>query len=224
MNTGHLAPALFLLLTVTLLPAAEPPGEDFAAELLNIQTAWAQATYHMSTADKAAALERLSEQAATFNRRHPDRAEALIWEGIVLSSRAGASGGLTGLSLARQARDRLEAALALDPSALDGSAHTSLGTLYHRVPGWPIGFGSDRKAREHFEQALAINPEGIDPNYFYAEFLYDNGRLAEARRHLQKALAAPSRPNRAVADEGRRAEARELLRYTGSDGPSGPES
>lgn len=52
---------------------------------------------------------------------------------------------------------------------------------------------------------------GIDPNYFYGEYLVETGKPAEAVAYLEKALVAPPRPGRDLADAGRRDEARELL-------------
>jgi Tfp pilus assembly protein PilF len=129
----------------------------------------------------------------------------------VLSTAAGVKGGLGALGLAKDSRARLEAALKIDPDALQGSAYTSLGTLYHKVPGFPVGFGSDKKAKEFLEKALVINPDGIDPNYFYGEFLFDEDDYAGARKHLEKALQAAPRPNRQSADEGRRRDIDALL-------------
>ena len=109
---------------------------------------------------------------------------------------------------------RVEDAIAagrLDPRALDGSAYTSLGSLYYQVPGWPVSFGDDAQAEKLLKQALAINPGGIDPNYFYGDFLSRQKRYVEARTALEKALAASDRPGRENADAGRRAEARRLL-------------
>jgi Tfp pilus assembly protein PilF len=74
------------------------------------------------------------------------------------------------------------------------------------VPGWPIGFGDDDKAEALLRKALEVNPDGIDPNYFYAEFLYEQGEYAEALEHLDRAAKAPARPGRERADQGRRAE------------------
>ena len=119
--------------------------------------------------------------------------------------------GLGALSLAKDAKKAFEQALELDAKALDGSAYTSLGSLYYQVPGWPIGFGNDDKARELLEKAIALNPEGIDSNYFLGDFLYRQGDTVGARRALQKALRAPARPERALADEGRRKEIESLL-------------
>jgi tetratricopeptide (TPR) repeat protein len=126
--------------------------------------------------------------------------EPLIWEGIVLSSEAGAKGGLGALSLAKEARQRLDEALKLNDKALNGSAYTSLATLYAKVPGWPVGFGDKERAEEYFKKALAINPDGIDPNFFYGEYLADRSRPAEAlptskrrsRRHHAPVANSPT--------------------------------
>ena len=61
------------------------------------------------------------------------------------------------------------------------------------------------------KQALTINPTGIDPNFFYGDFLLEQGDKAQAKIYLDKALAAPARPGREVADEGRKTEIRERL-------------
>ena len=144
--------------------------------------------------------------AEKFTQQNPGRAEALIWEAIIESSYAGAKGGLGALGLAKEARGNLEAALKINPNALDGSAYTSLGTLYYKVPGFPVGFGDHDKARKLLKKAVEINPNGIDPNYFYAEFLYEEGEYAQALQYLDKAAKASPRPGRESADKGRRAE------------------
>ncbi len=74
------------------------------------------------------------------------------------------------------------------------------------MPGWPIGFGDKKKARAYLEKALQINPDGIDPNYFYADFLTEQGEYEKALQYFEKALAAPPRPGREDADAGRRQE------------------
>jgi len=202
-----------LLITATIVVAAfavrASAADDaaFNAELSAIQQAWASANYETPAGEqRAQAFDVLEKRAEKFTQQHPGRAEALIWEAIVESSYAGAKGGLGALSLAKEARGNLEAALKLDPGALNGSAYTSLGTLYYRVPGFPIGFGNDDKARALLQQALKVNPDGIDPNYFYADFLFESGEYAAALPYLEKAERAPARPGREVADRGRHAE------------------
>jgi len=179
----------------------------FNSELLSIQQSWAKVNYETPAGDaRAQAFDQLEKRAEKFTQQNPGRAEALIWEAIVESSYAGAKGGLGALGLCKEARGNLEAALKLNPNALDGSAYTSLGTLYYKVPGFPVGFGDHDKARKLLKKALEINPNGIDPNYFYAEFLYEEGEYAQALQYLDKAAKAAPRPGRELADKGRRAE------------------
>lgn len=177
-----------------------------------IQQRWAQIQYQLPEAQRAAAFEKLASDAEAFTREQPQAAEAWIWNGIVTSSWAGATGGLGALGKVKAARASLEKALALDPDALQGSAYTSLGALYDRVPGWPIGFGDSDKADELLRKALRLNPEGIDSNYFWGDHLYRQGHYVEARAALQKALQAPPRPGRELADQGRRSEIDALLK------------
>ena len=99
----------------------------------------------------------------------------------------------------------------IDGKALEGSAYNSLGVLYYKVPGWPIGFGDKKKAAELLQKALALNPQGIDPNFFYAEYLVETKHPDQAVTYLERALQAPPRPGRQIADTGRREEARTLL-------------
>jgi len=195
------------MLAFGTLHAATAADPAFDSELLSIQQAWAKVNYETPAGDaRAQAFEALEKRAEQFTKQHPTRAEALIWEGIIESSYAGAKGGLGALGLAKEARGNLEKALKIDPTALDGSAYTSLGTLYARVPGFPVGFGDDDKARKLLQKALELNPNGIDPNYFYADFLYEEGQYAEAAKYLERAAKAPPRPGRETADKGRHGE------------------
>lgn len=188
--------------------AAQPSLDDAIAD---IGHRWAKVSYQTPEAGRAAAFGPLIAHAEQTAQSFPGRAEPMIWEAIVLSSAAKAEGGLGALSKAKQARDLLLAAEKINPTALNGSIYNSLGSLYAKVPGWPIGFGDKKKAKAYFEKALAINPNGIDPNYFYADLLADQGEYAQAADHLKRALAAPARPGREDADAGRRQEVMHLL-------------
>jgi len=205
----RLIATLGLLLSLNV--QAEGVGTALAQGIQRLQTEWALTKYRTPEAQQDAAFEALTRQAEALSAAYPQRAEPLIWQAIIESTQAGVVGGLGALLKVKHARSLLEQAEKLDATALEGSVYTSLGSLYYQVPGWPLGFGDDAKAEAYLNKALELNPNGIDPNYFYGDFLRDQDRYEEAVVYLQKALDAPPRPNRAVADEGRREEVRNAL-------------
>lgn len=179
---------------------------DANAEVVHLQQRWAEVNYQLEGKTQLTAFEELVREADGAKEQNPQSAPLYIWSGIIKSSYAGAKGGLGAMKLAKASRADLEHALELDPRALQGSAYTSLGTLYFKVPGWPVGFGDEDKAEELLREALVLNPDGIDPNYFYGDFLMDQKRYAEAEKALLKAQQAPARPDRPIADAGRQQE------------------
>ncbi|MDF2863413.1 MAG: hypothetical protein K0S02_3685 [Achromobacter mucicolens] len=204
---GLLAGVACLFSTFTLAAPA-----DMDQGIRELQNGWADIQYKTPPNDRAKRFEALSKQAHDLTQRYANKAEPHIWEGIILSSWAGAKGGMGALSLAKQAKAEYETAIQIDSKALDGSALNSLGVLYYKVPGWPVGFGDNKRAEALLQQALTINPDGIDPNYFYADYLVYRNRKSEAIPYLEKAMKAPARPGREVADEGRREEVRTLMK------------
>lgn len=186
-------------------------AENFNMQLLNLQQHWVQVNYQLIDDAQEDGFENLVKRAQALVSANPENANGLVWLGIIESSYAGAKGGIGALSLAKKARKALEESMKIDDSALNGSAYTSLGTLYHKVPGWPLGFGDDDTAKEMLEKAMLINPNGIDSNYFYGEFLFDEKEYTKAKKHLMLALQAPSRQERPLADEFRREEINQLM-------------
>jgi len=177
----------------------------------DIQFEWARLYYRDEfNNENLRELQDLSSRATEVSQANPQSAEALVWDAIILSTLAEKKGGLGALGLVKQARLKLEQAEAIDPTVLGGSVYASLGSLYSKVPGWPIGFGSDKKAEKYFKKALAINPQGLDINYFFAEFLADNGKDQLALEYVEKALQAPPMAERPLADKGRRQQAMKL--------------
>jgi len=191
-----------------------------AATLGELQSEWARIKYEAPEASRVDAMTKLKATADSAVAAQPDSAELLIWDGIITSSLAGLKGGLGALSLAKEARALLERAQARSPGALNGSAMTSLGALYYQVPGWPVGFGSSEKARSNLEAALQIDRDGIDPNYFYADFLFQEGDYKGAKAAALHALAAAPRAGRETADKGRRGEIQALLARIEAKTPS----
>jgi tetratricopeptide (TPR) repeat protein len=199
--------ALLAALALTSLARAGTVEED----VVQLQHDWEVIRYQTPASEREKRFEALASRAHQIVETQPQRAEPLVWEGIIVSSWAGEKGGLGALGLVKRAKAIYESAIQIDGKALDGSAYNSLGVLYYKVPGWPVGFGDKKRARELLEQALALNPKGIDPNFFYGEYLLETGRPAEAVAYLERALQAPARPGRQVADTGRREEVRALL-------------
>ncbi len=199
---------IFLAMLLTTIHAAWAGMED---DVARVRQQWERIKYQTPAKAQEDAYEKLVKESAQIVQQYPKHAEPAIWHGIVEASYAGAKGGLGALSLAKSARKSFETAMSLDPDALNGSAYTSLGSLYYQVPGWPIGFGDEKKALELLRKGLAANPGGIDPNYFLGDYLYRTGDYAGAEEALKKALEAPPREGRKLADEGRRKEIAELM-------------
>ncbi len=201
--------AITLLTTSLLLGSVR--AETAALELSQIQQQWASAKYQQTGDQQEQTFAELVKTAQAAAKANPNDARYLIWEGIIRATYAGSVGGLDALDEVETAKDLFEQALKQDEKALDGSAYTSLGSLYYQVPGWPIGFGSDKKAREYLLKGLAVNPDGIDSNYFYGDFLLQQKEYKKAVAVLEKALLAAPRPGREDADAGRRQEIEQAL-------------
>ena len=203
--------SLFVFLACLYAITAVAQDDNLDNALLDIQHQWEHIHYQLPEDKQDAPFDQLEEKADALIKHYPGRAEPLVWKAIILGTHAGEKGGLSALSMVRKARDLLEQAEKINPDVLNGSVYTTLGSLYYQVPGWPLGYGDDKKAAVFLKKALAINPNGIDPNYFYGDFLYRTGHYSEALSVLEKAMHAPDRPNRPLADEGRRKEIQAVI-------------
>ncbi len=199
---------LLLMLWSAATQAANLPEKD----VLALQGRWADLQY--GTADKDAqerGFAALAKQAEALVGEHPGAPEPLLWKGIALASQAQQHDDTSGIRLAEQGRDALQQSITIDPAALKGAAYITLGALYYKVPGWPLGFGNDTKAKEYLQKAVQLNPDSVDANYFYGDFLFQKKRYPEAAERLRKAIAAPKQPGAPIADAGRRKDAQEIL-------------
>jgi len=184
------------------------------AEVRQIQQEWSKLYFLEEFANKNyRELQTLARKANRLSQANPQSAEALTWDAIVLSTLAEKKGGIGALSLVKEAKKKLETAESIDPTVLGGSVYASLATLYWKVPGWPIAFGSDSKAEQYFIKALTLNPDQLDINFFYADYLADNNQYELAMQHLDKAINAPRLEGRPIADRGRRNQAHKLRDY-----------
>ena len=186
---------------------------DWVGDMKDMQDSWADIKYQKDEDQQQNSYEKLLERSDAKLKSYPDQPEILIWHAIIEASYAGSLSAInpTALGYVRNAKKDLEKAIDLDPDVLDGSAYTSLGSLYYQVPGWPLGFGDDDKADKYLKKGLEVNPDGIDANYFYADFLISKGENNRAKTYLNKAKKAAPREGRDVADQGRRKEILKLI-------------
>jgi tetratricopeptide (TPR) repeat protein len=200
--------ALVLSLFARFAVAGEAPMSDAVASIAH---RWASISYQTPEKDRETSFKVLASEAEQLVKNSPGKAEPMVWQAIVLASYAKADGGLGALSKVRQARDLLLAAEKIDSNTLNGSVYTSLGSLYAKVPRWPIGFGDADKARGYLQTALKLNPNGVDAQYAYGDFLATQGEYSKAMDHLNQGLAARPRPGREDADAGRHKEIEALI-------------
>jgi hypothetical protein len=174
---------------------------------------WSEIRYQLPETERAEQYHALALKAREVAESNPYLAEPFLWEGMALAAEAEARGGIRAYWLASKAKESLEESLKLDESAVHASAYTTLAMLHARGLLWPFGVGDKNglRAEKYFRRALIFDPQGIDPNFLYGEYLLGLYRLGEARVYLERALKAPLRPGREVADFGRREEAQMLL-------------
>jgi tetratricopeptide (TPR) repeat protein len=192
------------------IPVAAADAVD--AEVHRLQTTWEAIKFGVPEGDEQTKqMNALGEDADAVAARFPDRPEVLIWDGIITSERASMASAFSALGLAKRARDMLEQAYKMAPAKLDAGAPTSLGVLYYRVPGFPIGFGDKAKARQLLEQAIKLAPAGLDAWYFYGDFLYEQKEYAKSAEVFKHALTLPPHPDRPAWDKNRRLVIQERL-------------
>lgn len=199
------------LMVVSMTMASVAHADACDDRVRGLQQAWDHVNFEVPRGPRTAEMARLHTQADAVVAQCPNRAEPLVWGAIITASEAGLRGGMGALGLVRQARSQLEQAERINPRALNGSVYVSLGSLYAQVPGAPIGFGNRQRARDYLQRGLAVAPNDIDANFFMGDLLVREHDWAGAARYLQKAIDAPARPGRAVADRGRKVEAHALL-------------
>jgi tetratricopeptide (TPR) repeat protein len=204
---------IILLLIISTNTSQADQKFELSSQTQYLEQQWAEVTYQSQGKTQIKAFKHLVAEAEQVILKYPDSAIPWIWSGIIKSTYADIKGGLGALKLAKSSKKDFEKALAIDPNAMHGAAYVSLGALYLNVPSWPLGFGNDTKAKELLEKGLSIDPDGIDSNFFYADYLIHEKQYNESKNYLTKAINAPSRPNRTLADAGRQKEIQEKLLF-----------
>lgn len=137
-------------------------------------------------------------------KKYPQNKGILLWyiahvskygeaQGIVASAKNG---------LADKIKTLTQKLLELDPNFSDGSPHRIMGVINYKVPYIPlfITWPSKEKAEEHLKKALAVNPKAIANLYYYAEFLVEEKREAEAKVILTRLLKIAPRKDALIED------------------------
>lgn len=166
-------------------------ADNLDEKLFQIQTEMERVHYTYQKEKQSVALQPLLNKSAALTSEYPSRAEAIILHAAIILTNAATENAFAALSSVKKARDLLFKAISINPEAKQGSAYVTLGTLYYKVPGWPISFGDDDQAEELLLTALKISPNAIDTNYFYGDFLLSQGKFKEGAVHLEKAIQAP---------------------------------
>ncbi len=203
----------FLCLCVFILSGVTPAFAAPYDEAINqLQKQWAAIEYQTTDhEEQEEAIFTLKHQAIDLSKEYPNRADPLIWEAIIDTTKAEIDHNYSSLLLIQQARDLLIQANKMNPKALHGLGIATLGWLYFRAPKPSLSFGDMGLAKEYLEKAIALNPNSLDATYFYGSYLHEIGEDAKAKAVLTHALDAPVEPNNEVADEGRRAQIQEVL-------------
>ncbi len=158
--------------------------------LARIESEWFSLDDSLSKSQQKKQLQALAKQAAHLSESYPDKAEPQIVQACLLLTIANLNNPFSALSLVDRAKKLLMSAIDIDPDARYGSAVYTLGTLYFKLPGWPISFGNDEKAEKMLQMAIKRIPDSVGGHYFYGQYLLEKDRAHEAETHFRKAIQA----------------------------------
>lgn len=187
-------------------------SEGAQQSVRGLRDEWTQIKYGMTKSQQLPAFESLIKKAEKLSQEYPGDAGIALWHGTILSTYAATKGGMGALPYIKEARTLLEKSISTNPNLDMGLAHGVLGAIYYRIPGWPVAFGDKEKAKKHLETALQIGPQSIDNNYYYGDFLRDQGEYAQAKKFLLTAQSFAPRKDRVAADKGRLTEIADSLK------------
>lgn len=203
-----------LVLFLCFLAHGHDAAADTAAQraVKSLNDEWSEIFFRLPVDEQGDKLRAIQSRAKALVAQYPDTAEPLVMEALVLCSLAAVDGGLGALSQVAQARDLVIRSITLDPFAMEGSAYIILGNLYYRLPGWPISFGDDNLARANLETSIRLFPAALDGNFYYGDFLLEQGEFSKALIYLEKADKAPIRTESNLSDLKLKDELRQSLK------------
>ncbi len=144
--------------------------------------------------DKTTRIQLFEQCVAIADRSlalNPNEVSGLFWKAAAMGKMAEDSGIVNAFKMLRPMEEMLLKVVALDEEYENAGGHRALGRMYHKLPGFPISFGSNAKALKHLKRAHALFPKDIITRAFYAEVLFDEGKKEEARKHADFVLVTP---------------------------------
>ncbi|MBV6484963.1 MAG: hypothetical protein KFKLKKLM_01501 [Flavobacteriales bacterium] len=148
-------------------------------------------------------------------KKYPKNKAILLWY-IANFSKYGEANGIVSSAkdgLADKVKMYAERLFAMDSTFADGAPHKLLGVINYKVPHIPlfITWPSKKVAEYHLKKALAVNPKSISNLYFYAEFLTEMKRNAEAKLLLNRVINSKPRLDAIIEDLYDMNQAKKLL-------------
>lgn len=203
-----------LVLSLCVLMFLQDAVAETAAQqaVKGLNDEWSEVFFQLPVDQQGEKLKPMQPRAQMLIERYPDTAEPLVMKALVLCSLAAVEGGLGALSRVAEAKDLIIRSIRLDPFSMEGSAYIILGNLYYRLPGWPISFGDDELARVNLETAIRLYPAALDSNFYYGDFLLEQGEFGKALIYLERADKAPIRPESRLSDLKLKDELRQSLK------------
>jgi len=139
--------------------------------------------------EKRAIFAKGVEFARLATKLRPSGAEGHLYLAITMGHHAESQSFLHQMSIASELRREAEQAVKLNPAAECGTPLRVLGMYYLRLPN-AFG-GSDREGLKLIERAAQICRDDVDTSMDYAEALAENGQRDKAIELLEWVLANP---------------------------------
>lgn len=164
----------------------------------DFSTAWkfARAAYFYAnnfiqdSSTKKAVLKEGKDAAEFAMKQGPDKPEGYYFYISCLGAWSEVNGILDSLGSVKPMIDTAAKGMQVDPDYDDGAFYLVTGRVYQKAPA-VISVGNPKKAEQNYKKALEYGPNRRVNYRFYAEFLSENGRKADALQIIQKGLALP---------------------------------
>lgn len=152
-------------------------------------------------------------------KHYPQNPKILMWY-IANFSKYGEAIGITSAvknGLAEKIKYYVEKLIKIDPKYDDGAGYKIFGVINYKVPYIPLflTWPSHKNAEIYLKKALSVNNKSISNLYYYAEFLSEEKRFAEAKIILKMVTQSTPRKSYFIEDLYDITQAKKLLKKIG---------